>query len=195
MKKIAIALLLLASAAFCFGQAPGPAVSPLGSGSDVYVGFLATSPDYGAAGSGGSQFFALPIYGGEIAYTKNLNSRWGITAAAAISGESTWNLKEFTGTVGPRYNVLTGRLRPYITAQIGYVYQSSGLYGTINNHPLGPGQTASESGFAYRLGAGADLQLTRRIYWRIIQYDIQPQPWGPPTPWYQNFGGGIGFRL
>lgn len=110
MKKIATGLLLLATAAFCFGQAPGPAVSPLGSGSDVYVGFLATSPDYGAAGSGGSQF--------------------GV-----------------------------------------------------------------ESGFAYRLGAGADLQLTRRIYWRIIQYDVQPQPWGPPTPWYQNFGGGVGFRF
>jgi opacity protein-like surface antigen len=190
MKKFAIALLLFATAAFCFGQAPGPALSTLGARNEVYAGFLATSADYGV------DIFDLSLYGGEIAYTRNFNPRWGVTAAAAVSGESRSNVKEFSGTVGPRCNLLTGRIRPYITAQIGLAYQSSnGLYAAVHHPPLRPGSSDTESGFTYRVGGGADFQVTHSFYWRMFSWDIQPQPWGQHTPWYQNVGGGIGYRF
>jgi len=190
MKNIAIAVLLLATAALSFGQSPRPAISASGASSDVYVGFLATSPDYGTRASYPGDFFAIPFYGGEAAYTRNLNAHWGVTGAFDFSASSDFDGKLFSGTVGPRYNFMTHRLRPYATAQIGYAHLSSnGLYtGKL-------GVTTSESGFTYRLGGGADLQLGDRFYWRVISYDVQPQSWGRDTPWYQNFGTGVGFRF
>jgi len=195
MKKIAIALLLFATAAFCFAQAPGPALSTLGARSDVYVGFLATSTDIGGNTFASTQFFD-PIYGGEVAYTGNLNPRWGVTGSAAVSGGTAWDVKEFSGTVGPRCNLLTGRIRPYVTFQVGFAYQSSnGLYAGDHHPPLRPRSSDTEDGFTYRMGGGTDFQVTHSFYWRMFSWDFQPMPWGRHTPWYENVGGGIGYRF
>ena len=45
MKNFCIAVLLVVMAGFCFGQAPG--VLAECSETDVYVGYMTTSPDYG----------------------------------------------------------------------------------------------------------------------------------------------------
>jgi hypothetical protein len=195
MKKIASAVLLLATAAFCFGQTPRAALSSSGASSDVYVGFIATSPDYASQGSSNC-FFAIPIYGGEVAYTRYLSAHLGLTGAAAISGGTKFSVKEFSGTAGPRYNVLTGRFRPYATVQIGFAYQSSdGMYASDHHPPLAKGKRDVEDGFTYLWGGGADFQVSNHFYWRMAEWSVQPQPWGRHTPWYQNLGSGIGYRF
>jgi hypothetical protein len=105
-------------------------------------------------------------------------------------------VKEFTGTVGPRFNFMTGRFRPYGTVQIGFAYQNSdGMYARDHHPRLPSGSNTTESGFSYRMGGGFDFQVTDHLYWRVIEYDVQPQPWANNTPIYQNVGGGIGYRF
>jgi hypothetical protein len=189
MKKCSIAaLLLLLSTGLCFGQAPRAALNAP-HGSDVYVGAIATFPDF-------EQFGTFRLYGGEVAYTRNLSTRWaGIASGAAVFG-STFDVTQFSGTAGVKFNFLTGGFRPYATTQIGYAYQSSnGMYAASHHPVLRPHTTDTEDGLTYRLGFGADLQLSRRVYWRVAQWDIQPLPWGRHTPFYSNFSSGIGYRF
>lgn len=187
MKNVSIAALLLLTAAFAVGQAPRAALST--PSADVYVGYIATFPDYGT-------FNSHRLDGVEFAYTRNLRPHLGIVAAGAFSYRSALSVKEFSGTVGPKYTILTGRFRPYATAQVGYSYQSSNsLYGG-DHHPRIPlGRKVVEDGFTYRIGVGADIQLREHLYWRAIQWDIQPQPWARHTPFYVNLSSGIGYRF
>jgi hypothetical protein len=189
MKKYSITLLLLlVSASLGFGQSPKAALYP--SSSDVYVGYIATFPDYG------TQFNSYRFDGGEVAYTKKLSSRWAIVGSGTAVFGSTYHVREFSGTAGVKYDLLTGRFRPYATTQIGFAYQSShDMYGADHHPPLKPNTTDIEDGLTYRAGVGADLQMSPRVYWRLIQWDIQPQPWARHTPLYTNFSSGIGYRF
>jgi hypothetical protein len=192
MKKISILALLLLSASLCFGQAPKAAL--YNSNSDVYAGFTVTFPDYGP------NWNSYNIKGGEVAYTRHLGTRWGVIASGAVEHGTVFafSATQYSGTGGVKFNVLTGRIRPYATAQVGYSHQSStgglnGLYGSSRHPPLAPGSTDIEDGLTYRGGIGVDLQLTRRIYWRVAQWDVQRQPWGRHGSLYNNFSSGIGF--
>jgi hypothetical protein len=188
MKKISIAAVLLLTAAFSFGQAPTAALYT--PNADVYVGYVATFPDYGP------KFNTNRFDGVEIAVTKNLRPHLGIVASGAFVFGSKYSVKQFSGTVGPKFNLLTGRFRPYATAQFGYARQSSNnLYAGDHHPPLAIGTTDIESGFTYRMGVGVDVQFKPHLYWRVLQWDIQPQPWGRHTPYYVNFSSGVGYRF
>ncbi len=50
-------------------------------------------------------------------------------------------------------------------------------------------------GVTFRMGGGADLQITPKIYWRIAQFDEQRMPWAQHTPYYVNISSGIGYRF
>jgi hypothetical protein len=52
-----------------------------------------------------------------------------------------------------------------------------------------------ERGFTYRLGGGVDVTINRKLYWRVGQFDIQPQAWGRHTPYYQNWSTGLGYHF
>lgn len=188
MKKLAIAALILSAAAFCFGQAPKPALYT--PNSDLYVGYVATSPDYGL------HIYSYQFNGGELAYTKSLGTHWALVASGMGSFGTRFDVKQFSGTVGPKYNFLTGPFRPYATVQAGYAYlRSTDMY-TMDHHPPLPATaTSTEDGFTYRMGMGADLQVSPKAYWRLIQVDIQPQPWARHTPWYVNIGTGVGYHF
>jgi Outer membrane protein beta-barrel domain len=187
MKKFSIAALLLLTAAFSFGQAPRAALYT--PEVDVYVGYIATFPDYGT-------FNSHRFDGAEVALTRNLRPHIGIVASGAFTYRSALSVKQFSGTIGPKFNLLTGPFRPYATVQVGYAHQSSdGLYAADHHPPLAKGATDTESGFTYRIGAGADLQLKSHLYWRVVQWDIQPQPWGRHTPFYVNLSSGVGYRF
>ena len=188
MKNFTIMALLVLSAALCSAQVPKASIySPK---ADVYVGYIATNPDYGPT------FGSFLFSGVELAYTETLRPHLAITGDAAFSFGTKYKVKEFSGTVGPRFNVLTGRFRPYVTAQLGLAVQNSnGMYATDHHPPLAKGANATEDGLTYRVGMGADLQVTHKLYWRVIQWDIQPQPWARNTPQYWNFSSGIGYRF
>ena len=188
MKNVFIAALVVVTAGFCFGQAPKASLNV--PSTDVYVGYIMTSPDYGA------KLFSYRLNGFEGAFSKGLTHRMSAIASGAFVFGTSYSVKQFSGTVGVKVNVLTGRFRPYATGQIGYARQSSnGFYAGDHHPPLAPGSSDVESGFTYRMGMGADLQLTPKIYWRLLQWDIQPQPWARHTPYYQNFSSGVGYRF
>jgi hypothetical protein len=188
MKKLSIAVLLLLSATLCFGQAPKAAL--YNSNSDVCVSYMATFPDYGP------KWNSFRFNGGEVAYTRYLGAHWGVIAAASAVEGSVYGAKQGSATVGVKYNLLTGRLRPYATLQAGYARLSSNrMYANDHHPPLKPGTADVESGLTYRAGGGVDLQVKGRIYWRVLQWDVQPQPWGRHTPFYDNFSSGVGFRF
>lgn len=188
MKRFSIAALILLSAAVCFAQAPKAALAT--SSADIYVGFVGTLPDYG------QKFDSYKFYGGEVAYTRNLRKHVALVVSGRFVSGSTYSVSQFSGTLGPKYNFLTGRFRPYATAQIGYSYQNSnGMYAGDHHPPLKRGATDDESGMTYLGGGGVDYQITKRLYWRVMQFDYQPQPWGRHTPYYSNFSSGIGFQF
>jgi hypothetical protein len=187
MKLFCMAVLLLLTASFCFGQAPSVALST--SSSDVYVGYIYTNPDDGT-------FDALPLNGAEVAYTKNFGAHWAVIASGTGVFGNFYQVKEFSGTVGPKFNFLTGRFRPYATAQVGFAYQiSNGMYAGDHHPPLKNKKDEIEDGLTYRGGLGVDLQLSSRVYWRVLQWDVQPQPWARHTPFYTNFSSGVGLRF
>jgi len=189
MKKYSIAVLLvLLPTCLCFGQVPRVPLNTA-RGSDVYVGAMVVLPDNGRFGN-------YRLYGGEGAYTKKLSARWAVIASGAGVYGKFLNVTQITGTAGVKFNFLTGRFRPYGTTQIGFVYQSSNDEFAADHHPpLKPHTTDIEDGLTYRLGGGADLQLSHRIYWRIVQWDVQPEPWARHTPLDVNFSSGIGYRF
>jgi hypothetical protein len=187
MKNFTIAILLLLTAVFCLGQSPKAALYT--PDADVYVGYIATFPDYGP------HFNSYRFDGGEVAFTRNLRPHWAVTASGAAVFGSSYSVKQFSGTIGPKFNLLTGRFRPYATAQIGFAYQSSNGFYAGDHHPPLTSKSDTEDGLTYRAGLGADLQVSRSLYWRAIQWDIQPQPWGRHTPFYTNFSSGIGYRF
>jgi opacity protein-like surface antigen len=202
MRRFSIAVWLLVFLVLCgvaLAQAPGPSlVIP---STEVYGGFLVTSPDYGA------NWDSYLLHGFEGDFSKALSDRLWITGAGAFvfANPSLINragvpipmhIKQLSATVGPKFFFLTGRFRPYATGQIGYARQSSnGFYGGDHHPPIPAGVHTVESGLTYRVGGGAEWQFTEHIYWRIVQWDIQPQPWGRHTPLYQNVGSGIGYRF
>jgi hypothetical protein len=156
----------------------------------LYVGYITTSPDFGP------QLFSYRFNGGEIAYTKNLNRRWAVVASGAGLFGTVYSVKEFSGTAGMKFNVLTGAFRPYATLQVGYAsLTATGMYNGDHHPPVPQGQSVTDDGLTYRGGIGADVQLSPRIYWRAIQWDIQPQPWARHTPFYMNFSTGWGYRF
>jgi hypothetical protein len=186
MKKFLVLLLLTAT--FCFGQAPKAALTT--PNAEVYVGYIATFPDYGA------HLDSYRFDGGEIAFTRNLRPHWAMIGSATGAFGSTYKVKQFSGTVGPKFNLLTGPFRPYATAQVGFAYQSSnGMYAADHHPPLKSRNDDIERGLTYRAGIGADLQVSSRLYWRVVQWDTQPQPWGRHTPYYTNFSSGIGYQF
>jgi hypothetical protein len=188
MKNFCIAALLLLTATLSYAQAP--TVALFTPSSDVYVGYSTTFPDYGP------KLNSYRFNGIEGAYTKTFRPRIALTGSVSMVFGSVFSVKQFSGTVGPKINLLTGRIRPYITAQGGFAHQSSnGMYAGDHHPPLKAGTTDVEDGFTYRMGVGLDAQLTHKLYWRALQWDIQPQPWGRHTPYYWNFGSGIGYRF
>jgi hypothetical protein len=191
MKKICIMALLLTTT-LCLGQAPEAAL--YNSNSDVYAGVVVTFPDYGP------KWNSYNFKGGEVAYTRHFGTHWGMVASSTVvhGNAFVFTATQYSETGGVKYNILTGRLRPYVTAQAGYAHQSStggtnGMYGNEHHPSLAPGLTDIEAGLAYRGGIGGDLQVTRRIYWRVAQWDVQRLPWGNHGSLYNNFSSGIGF--
>jgi opacity protein-like surface antigen len=198
---------LVVTAGLCWAQAPQPSLNI--PNTEVYGGFLVTSPDYGS-------WDRFLLYGFEGAFSKGFTDRLWISA----TGSFVWgnpalpnagpsqnpllppgalvpvHVKQFSGTVGPKFYIMTGKFRPYVTGQIGFAWQhSNGFYAADHHPPLTLGAKDNESGFTYRVGGGAEYQIKPKLYLRLVQWDLQPQPWGRHKPFYQNLGAGVGYRF
>jgi hypothetical protein len=179
MKNFCIAVLFVAMAGVCFAQAPQSSVSV--PNTDVFVGYIMTSPDYGGG------LFAYRLNGFEGAFSKGLSSHFAVVATGDVQFGDIFihHATQFSGTVGGKYSFLTGRFRPYGIGQAGFAHQNSnGAYA----HDVVDGLT-------FRMGGGADLQLTPKLYWRIAQFDEQRMPWARHRPYYVNISSGIGYRF
>jgi hypothetical protein len=176
---------LLLAPAWSVAQAPKPSFSV--PNTDIFAGYVVNVPDYAtAAGS------THNLQGYELAFTLHLGNRLGLTAAGGQTFSTAFSPGQYQLTAGPRFNFLTGRFRPYGTAQFGVSNQDS-------DH-LHPGELTAalsrRNALTYRVGGGADYQLTRRIYWRIGQWTVQPVPWGRhASSLFQNFSTGLGYQF
>jgi outer membrane protein with beta-barrel domain len=194
MKNVCIAALLLLTAELAWAQAPTP--SYIVPHSDLFGGFQVTSPDYGPS------WHSILFYGFEGAFSRGITERLWITASAdfvwgnpSIFGVQQ-HVKQFSGTLGPKFFILTKKWRPYATVQAGFARQTSrGLYAADHHPPLPPGVEDIESGFTYRFGGGVEYQAGSKWYIRLGQFDIQPQPWGRHKPFYKNMSAGVGYRF
>lgn len=183
MKKYFIATLLLLSAVFSFAQAPRPSIHI--ASSDLFVGYVADVPNFGARPTPGY------FQGCELAYTVTDGDRWGWTVSG--SQAIAHDLNQWQLTTGPRFNFLTGRFRPYGTVQFGVSNQDSDQLHFANSSRS---RATAENSLTFRLGAGADYQLTPRWYWRVGQWAAQPVPWARhSSSLFQNFSTGIGFQF
>ena len=203
MKKICMAALcaawLIAVAGVALAQAPEPSLTL--PNVEVYGGFVVTSTDYG------QHWDSFLLYGFEAVASKGLTEHlwltgtfdflWGNPSIPNTSGVPVeMHIKQTQATVGAKYYILTRNFRPYATVQIGGVRQSSeGFYGRDHTIPTPVGVHRVEGGFTYRFGGGVEWQIKPRMYWRIAQWDWQPQPWGRHTPFYSNLGTGVGYRF
>jgi hypothetical protein len=181
-------LILLTAAVSSFAQTPTAAFFK--PSSDVYVGYVTTFPDYGAT------YDTIRLNGAEVAYNQNFRKHLSLTVAGDFVQGGPYSVSQFTGTVGPKVVLLTGKIRPYGTLLAGYSRQNSnGMYASDHHPALPAGKSLTESGLTYRMGGGVDIQLSSKVYWRAIQFDMQPQPWGRHTPDYSNWGSGFGYRF
>ncbi len=174
---------LVLAPALSLAQAPAPSLSV--PRTDLYAGFTVNVPDYNTVAG---NIHALQGY--ELAFTLHLGDRLGLTASGAEMFGSGAN--QFQLTAGPRFNILTGRFRPYATAQLGVSNQDSDT--------LHPGELSAafsrRNAITYRAGGGADYQLTPHIYWRVGQWTAQPVPWGRhASSLFQNFSTGFGYQF
>ncbi len=188
MKKYSIAAVLLLFTSLCFGQAPKAAINYTPA-SDVFVGYVVNLPDFGSGDTSHN------LQGYELAYTLHFNTRWGWT----VAGGQTFRriapvASEWQITTGAKVNLLTGRFRPYGTAQVGFSNQDSTLF---HAGPFPKTSANPQNAFTLRVGAGADYQLTRGLYWRIGQWTAQPVPWSrySSSSLFQNFSSGLGFQF
>jgi hypothetical protein len=180
MRTVFFAALLLVTTV-CFAQAPQPSFHQ--ASSDVYFGYMVNVPTY--SGDTGHN-----LQGFEAAYTLHLAERWGVTLSGGVSFGG--HTRQEQVTVGPRFNLLTGRFRPYLTGQFGGSNQDSDQFHLDKSKT---GATVSNV-LTFRAGGGADYQLTPRFYWRLGQWAAQPVPWGRhSSSLFQNFSTGIGFQF
>jgi opacity protein-like surface antigen len=183
MKKCSIATLLLLSAALSFAQSPKPSIHI--ASSDLFIGYVVDVPNFGASPTPGN------FQGYELAYTLNHGARWGLTVSG--SQAIAHSLDQWQLTAGPRFNFLTGRFRPYGTVQFGVSNQDSDQLHPAN---FSRAKASAENAITFRLGAGADYQLTRRLYWRVGQWAAQPVPWARhSSSLFQSFSTGLGFQF
>ena len=108
MKNFCMAVLLVVTAGVCFGQAPKSSLNV--PTTDVYVGYITTSPDYGGG------IFSYRLNGFEGAFSKGISRHIALIASGAFVFGTSYSVKQFSGTVGGKYSFTTGRFRPYGTA-------------------------------------------------------------------------------
>lgn len=188
MRNATIIALLFVTSVCCFAQVPKASI--YNPNTELYVGYLATVPDFGP------KFDTYRFSGAEVAFSKYMNPHLAVLVSGSAVYGSVYSVKQYTWDVGGKFYFLTGRFRPYGQGRVGFAYQASnGMYAGDHHPPLEYGTNDVEDGLAYRVGAGADLQLTNKVFWRMAQWDVEPEPWARHTPFYQSFGSGLGYRF
>ena len=188
MKNFCIAVLLVVMAGVCFAQAPKSSLSV--PTTDVFVGYIMTSPDYGEG------LFTYRFNGFEGAFSKGLTSHFAVVATGDVSASATiYPSRDAIFGHGGRQVQLSDRPVPSLWHRAGWLRASELEWHVRQRSPSAAGPGHDVDGLTYRMGGGADLQMTPKIYWRILQWDVQPMPWGRHTPDYVNFSSGIGYRF
>jgi hypothetical protein len=192
MKKICLAALLFVTAGFCLGQEPKSSLNV--PSTDIFGGFITTSLDYTPPPGIFTGTSSFRVNGGELAISKRLTNHISVIAVGDGSTGSIAHVKQLSATAGVKYNFMTGKFRPYATGQLGYALQHShSLYFEDHHPPQSPHIPDVEKGLVFRLGGGADLQISPKFYVRLIQWDVQPQPVANNRPLYENISFGAGY--
>jgi hypothetical protein len=149
--------LLLAVSQAAFAQRNAPRVELFGGFSSLPANVLTDFPRDDSYGFQGSVvvnlnrwFGIVGDFGGQYRTVTDLGSAWpGITAETSV----------YEYLVGPRFAARRGRATLFVHALVGGATGNAGLAGF------------SDSNFALGAGGGLDIDVTRRLAIRAVQFD------------------------
>ena len=136
---------------------------------------------YPIAGSSGSPMLGVGAF---VDFSLN---RW-----LGVEGEGRWQrfnkyktVTETSYLIGPRLPVTRlGHFNIYAKALIGYAKMDFGIYGATGRFT------------ATAFGGGADIKLTRKIYFRAVDFEYQYWPiWGDSSLKPYGLSSGIAYRI
>ncbi len=150
MKKVLAALLLI-SATLCAQDSRKAAVVS-NSSPELFLGYTYQRTDSAGPFLNGN--------GGTAAFTYFVTTRVGLTAQGSmVTGKSGFH--DYSMTFGPRLDLASGRLRPYIHFLVGYMEEQM--------------ISTKATSFGLQTGGGIDWNGNRRIGVRVIQMEYEHQ--------------------
>jgi hypothetical protein len=158
-----------------------PTATAAGGSLQAGLGIAYAHPDYGQKDIGGVSGWA------DFDFTPHL----GVEAAVHyVAFDTPTDIAENTYVVGPRYHMTYGRFSPYAKVVFGianFVVQEQ------QDNPLAGNGTY----LVYAFGGGVDVQATRHIIVRPIDFEYQSWPgFGKSalSPWVATIGAAWRFR-
>lgn len=147
------------------------------SKADVFAGYQWTSVD---TGSGSDR---LNFNGWNGALTGFFNKNFGITAdlSGTYKSESGVTAKVYTYTFGPTLRAPMGKATPYFHALFGGAHVGGGDIG--------------ESAFAYAIGGGFDVDMSKKFAVRVGQFDYLGTHFGGENQKNFRYSGGVVFKF
>ncbi len=151
------------------------------SKAEVFGGYQWTSVD------GGSGADRVNANGWNAALTGYFNKNFGITAdiAGAYKSEFGVDAKVHSFMFGPTFRFEGEKATPFVHALFGAAHASAGFEGL----------SASENSFAYALGGGVDVNATKKVAFRIAQFDYLGTHFASENQKNFRYSAGIVFKF
>ena len=167
LKMLLAAVLIVAMTAICGAQSDSP--KPQQNRVDGFLGYsflhngdLPSSVPTSLAGAEGFLKSGLNIQGGTGELAVNVNHFFGLTSDLSFLHSTQENM--FLFTFGPELSLRTKKSRVFGHALVGGAYETQKLAGFKLT-------SLADSSFAYDLGAGWDLGLSKHVALRLLQVD------------------------
>ncbi len=202
-KSVAVLVMLFAVAAFATAQEEAPKVDIFAGYSMFHFDDRGLEDDLNAAFPGCCSFTKV-MHGWEGSAQFNLNKTFGIVADFSghygtpieIIGGNSVDATMYNVLFGPQVNYRSRRVNAYAHTLLGFNrVKVESIPAPVNNPEF------TESGFAWAIGGGFDVNVTKSVGVRLGQFDyiLTTHDFGlPGSVGHQNnlrYSAGIVFRL
>lgn len=149
---------------------------------DIYAGFSHNRIDFGGDYEGFNGF--------------NVSATGNISRYVGLKGDYALHFKSFDNiiNVDARQHVLAGGVQFKDNSTETKVKPFAHLMAGFAHARVSNGISDSETGFAGVIGGGVDIRVSRRVDFRVVQFDYNPTRLGGETQHNFRIGAGIVFR-